>query len=197
MVVSSTTSGWAGSSQTYSAVEKRKKGDVLRNASAEGSAARARAPTRVLAMVSVGAGGLLGGVRCRCRWSSASSFAMFTGARARSRRPWQPPIGTSHSGSADRGWCCGWCCGGGQTRPGPMTRWCRHGNLAAAASNGGGHGNSLEAPNPPSHQASQLSLVRRTAPLAFPRPDACAWMPVGLRCPRYECNLTHPGRYIF
>ena len=35
----------------YSAVEKRKKGDVLRKARAEGSAARARAPTSVLTMM--------------------------------------------------------------------------------------------------------------------------------------------------
>jgi hypothetical protein len=34
----------------YSAVEKRKKGDVLLKARAEGSDARARAPIRVLAM---------------------------------------------------------------------------------------------------------------------------------------------------
>jgi hypothetical protein len=35
----------------YFAVEKRKKGDVLRNASAEGSAARASAPKDVLTMM--------------------------------------------------------------------------------------------------------------------------------------------------
>jgi hypothetical protein len=34
-------------------VEKRKKGDVLRKARAEGSAARARAPTSVLTMMRV------------------------------------------------------------------------------------------------------------------------------------------------
>jgi hypothetical protein len=39
-------------SDAYSAVEKRKKGEVLRKASAEGSAARARAPTNVFAMFS-------------------------------------------------------------------------------------------------------------------------------------------------
>jgi hypothetical protein len=34
-------------------VENRKKGDVLRNASADGSAARARAPSSVFAMLCV------------------------------------------------------------------------------------------------------------------------------------------------
>lgn len=37
---------------TYSAVEKRKKGEVLRKASAEGSAARARALTNVFTILS-------------------------------------------------------------------------------------------------------------------------------------------------
>jgi hypothetical protein len=41
----------------YSAVEKRKKGDVLRNARAEGSAARARVPTNELTMMGGGYGG--------------------------------------------------------------------------------------------------------------------------------------------
>ena len=45
--------------QAYSAVEKRKKGDVLRNASAEGRAARARAPARVLTMMILGLMGLV------------------------------------------------------------------------------------------------------------------------------------------
>jgi hypothetical protein len=43
-------SGQAATIAAYSAVEKRKKGDVLLKARAEGSDARARAPIRVLAM---------------------------------------------------------------------------------------------------------------------------------------------------
>jgi hypothetical protein len=74
----------------YSAVEKRKKGEVLRKASAEGRAARARAPTRVLTMMMSGDGGWMG-LGCLS--------AMFTGAQTRcgSRL-----IGTSHSTS--HGW---------------------------------------------------------------------------------------------
>jgi hypothetical protein len=44
-------SGRASYRDAYSAVEKRANGDVLRKPSAEGSAARARAPTSVFAMM--------------------------------------------------------------------------------------------------------------------------------------------------
>jgi hypothetical protein len=47
----------------YSAVEKRNSGEVLRKASAEGSAARARAPTNDLAMVMGSGGGEVGDAR--------------------------------------------------------------------------------------------------------------------------------------
>lgn len=58
----------AGGEGAYSAVEKRKKGDVLRKASAEGSAARARAATSVGAMVRWG---VMVAVRCAAGSSAA------------------------------------------------------------------------------------------------------------------------------
>jgi len=65
-------------------VEKRKKGDVLRKARAEGNAARARAPTSDLTMMGARVGAWVVGGRWCCSRCEAPT-----------RRPWAP--GTSRS----------------------------------------------------------------------------------------------------
>jgi hypothetical protein len=57
---------------TYSAVEKRKSGDVFRKAKADGSAARARAPSSIFAM-------MLGGVLMEVMFAMCSFGVAATG----------------------------------------------------------------------------------------------------------------------